>query len=66
MHFLHYWNIYVALSKGRQSSMSLQLLSWSDIAAWCELFDVKLTRLELMIVRQIDLCFLRAMQTKDD
>lgn len=55
------WEMFRELSAARTSGFSPNPLSWTDIRSYCELLDIRLTGFDLMVIRRLDLTWLRVM-----
>lgn len=53
------------LSMGRSSNgFGVNPISFADIVAWCTLFSERLTEWDMMLLREIDMIFIRYLNAK--
>lgn len=63
--YLWHWNQWVSLASGRtQTGMGPAPLSWLDMEAWSRLMCVKLSPLDVTIIRTIDTAWFVAQATE--
>lgn len=62
-----WWQWFCELNSGRQSNgMGVNVLSWGEIKAWCELLGNKLTPFDIQVIKQIDIEYVKSNQPKKD
>lgn len=60
------WENFQSLHSGRTYGMSgPNPLSAADIVAWCDLYQVELSGIDLALIRALDTAFIQAQHSKD-
>jgi len=63
----HVWEAFLDLHKGRSYGMSGgNPLTWSDIAAWCNLTGIVLSSWEVATVKALDMAWVATMNKGED
>jgi len=63
----HVWAAFLDLHKGRSYGMSGgNPLTWSDIAAWCNLTGIVLSSWEVDTIKALDMAWVASANERDD